>query len=148
MRKYNPHAGLIVFWVKLYLKGYRRSLSELYRMPRKLSEPRQTPSNPKYVQKPYEKMLYLPQRFHVDGKAVLIVCITGGSVGKRYNQYTAIDEHSHLDALRHLKSRARTLQRFFLINMLKAFPFALKSVQTDSGFESTKTFRGTKAQTI
>ena len=58
MRRRNPHAGLVVFWVKLRLRGYKRSITGLYRMLRKFGEPRQTPPNPKYIPKPYEKMLY------------------------------------------------------------------------------------------
>lgn len=73
MRKYNPHAGLIVFWLKLYLKGYKRSLSELYRILRKFSETRQTPSSPKYTQKSYKKMQCLTQMLNEEVKVVLIV---------------------------------------------------------------------------
>ena len=40
MRRRNPHAGLVVFWVKLRLRGYKRSITGLYRMLRKLGEPR------------------------------------------------------------------------------------------------------------
>ena len=49
MRRRNPNAGLVVFWVKLRLRGYKRSIPGLYRMLRKLGEPRQTPANPKYI---------------------------------------------------------------------------------------------------
>ena len=32
MRRRNPHAGLVVFWVKLRQRGYTRSISGLYRL--------------------------------------------------------------------------------------------------------------------
>ena len=35
MRRRNPHAGLVVFWVKLRQRGYSRSISSLYRVLRK-----------------------------------------------------------------------------------------------------------------
>ena len=35
MRKRNPDAGLVVFWVKLMQRGYSRSIPELYRFLRK-----------------------------------------------------------------------------------------------------------------
>ena len=35
MRRRNPHAGLVVFWVKLRQRGYTRSISGLYRFLRK-----------------------------------------------------------------------------------------------------------------
>lgn len=35
MRRRNPNAGLVVFWVKLMQRGYTRSLTGLYRVLRK-----------------------------------------------------------------------------------------------------------------
>ena len=35
MRKRNPHAGLVVFWVKLRQRGYTRTITGLYRILRK-----------------------------------------------------------------------------------------------------------------
>lgn len=35
MRRRNPHAGLIVFWVKLVQRGYTRSVTGLYRVLRR-----------------------------------------------------------------------------------------------------------------
>ena len=31
MRRRNPHSGLVVFWVKLMQRGYKRSIPGLYR---------------------------------------------------------------------------------------------------------------------
>ena len=42
MRRQNPHAGLVVFWVKLRQRGYTRSISGLYRL---LSRIDGSPSN-------------------------------------------------------------------------------------------------------
>ena len=38
MRKANPHAGLVVFWVKLRQRGYIRSISGLYKLLRRLDQ--------------------------------------------------------------------------------------------------------------
>ena len=35
MRKRNPHAGLVVYWIKLRQRGYSRSITGLYRILRK-----------------------------------------------------------------------------------------------------------------
>ena len=35
MRKRNPNAGLVVFWIKLRKRGYTRSITGLYRILRK-----------------------------------------------------------------------------------------------------------------
>ena len=52
------------------------------------------PPNPKYVPKPYEQMLYPGQRIQIDVKFVPSACLTGDAKGKRFYQYTAIDEFS------------------------------------------------------
>ena len=38
MRKRNPNAGLVVFWVKLRQRGYTRSVTGLYRTPAHLGQ--------------------------------------------------------------------------------------------------------------
>lgn len=38
MRRRNPEAGLVVFWVKLRQRGYTRTVTGLYRVLRKLGE--------------------------------------------------------------------------------------------------------------
>ena len=37
MRRRNPHAGLVVFWVKLRQRGYTRSIPGLYRVLRRMT---------------------------------------------------------------------------------------------------------------
>ena len=70
MRRRNPNVGLVVFWVKLRQRGYTRSITGLYRVLRKTGLNPKKLSNPKYVPKPYEKMLYPGQRVQVDVKFV------------------------------------------------------------------------------
>ena len=94
MRRRNPHAGLVVFWVKLRQRGYTRSITGLYRVLRKLGEPRKTLPNPKYIPKPYEKMLYPGQRVQIDVKFVPSACLVGEAKEEKFYQYTAIDEYS------------------------------------------------------
>src|SRR5574344_664455 len=53
MRRRNPNAGLVVFWVKLMQRGYTRSVTGLYRALRRTGEMAVKPPNPKYIPKPY-----------------------------------------------------------------------------------------------
>ena len=96
MRRRNPEAGLVVFWVKLTLRGYKRSIPSLWRVLKRLTLQPIKPPNPKYVAKPYEKMLYPGQRVQVDVKVVPLACIVPNADGlqERFYQYTAIDEYS------------------------------------------------------
>ena len=91
MRRRNPYAGLVVFWVKLRQRGYSRSISGLYRFLKKQGIMAVPPPNPKYIPKPYEKIDY--PSFQVDVKFVPSACLKNSNViGKQFFQYTAIDE--------------------------------------------------------
>lgn len=96
MRKRNKHTGLVVFWVKLKQRGYTRSIPSLWRMLNKLELQPVKPPNPKYIPKSYEKMQYPGQRVQIDVKYVPDACIVGDAKfeGRKFYQYTAIDEYS------------------------------------------------------
>lgn len=140
MRKKNKHTGLVVFWVKLRQKGYKRSITALWRMLRKLELPPIKPPNPKYIPKPYEKMLYPGQRVQIDVKFVPDACIVGDAKteGKKFYQYTAIDEYSRFRYLEAFEEHSSYSSAVFLDHMLKAFKFKVECVQTDNGQEFTK----------
>ena len=140
MRKKNKHTGLIVFWVKLRQKGYTRSITSLWRMLKKLELQPVKPPNPKYIPKPYEKMQYPGQRVQIDVKFVPDVCIVGDakSEGRKFYQYTAIDEYSRFRYLEAFEEHSSYSSAVFLDHMLKAFKFKVECIQTDNGAEFTK----------
>ncbi len=90
------HTGLVVFWVKLRQKRYTRSITGLWRILRKQGLQPIKPPNPKYIPKPYEKKSFPGQRIQIDVKFVPDACIVGDAKaeGKKFYQYTAIDEYS------------------------------------------------------
>jgi len=140
MRKRNKHTGLVVFWVKLRQKGYKRSIPSLWRMLRKLDLQPVKPPNPKYIPKPYEKMHYPGQRVQIDVKYVPDACIVGDAKaeGRKFYQYTAIDEYSRFRYLEAFEEHSSHSSKIFLEHMLKAFKFNVECVQTDNGPEFTK----------
>lgn len=138
MRRRNPHASLVVFWVKLRQRGYTRSVTSLYRILRKLGEPRKTLPNPKYIPKPYEKMHYPGQRVQIDVKFVPAACLVGAVKDESFFQYTAIDEYSRFRYIEAFQEHNSYSSMIFLEHMLKAFPFKVECVQTDNGCEFTK----------
>lgn len=144
MRKKNKHTGLVVFWVKLRQKGYTRSITALWRMLRKLELQTVKLPNPKYIPKPYEKMLYPGQRVQIDVKFVPDACIVGDAKaeGKKFYQYTAIDEYSRFRYLEAFEEHSSYSSAVFLDHMLKAFKFKVECVQTDNGTEFTKRLAG------
>ena len=138
MRRRNPNAGLVVSWVKLMQRGYTRSVTGLYRVLRKQGEMAVKPPNPKYIPKQYEQMFYPGQRVQIDVKFVPAVCLVGDAKGKKFCQYTAIDEYSRFRYLEAFEEHNTYSSALFLEHLIKAFPFPIECVQTDNGTEFTK----------
>ena len=130
MRRRNPNAGLVVFWVKLRQRGYSRSISGLYRFLRKRGQMAVKLPNPKYIPKKYKEADYPGQKVQIDVKYVPASCLVGAAVEDAkensgyYYQYTFIDEYS----------RFRYLEAFKEHNSYSSSEF---SVQTDNGPEFT-----------
>ena len=141
MRRRNPDAGLVIFWVKLKQRGYSRSIPGLYRFLRKGGLMAVKPPNPKYVPKPYEQMDYPGQRSQIDVKFVPSVCLVGDAKGQRFYQYTAIDEYSRWRFVEAFEEHSSYSSLIFLEHLVKAFPYPIECVQTDNGQEFTKRFR-------
>lgn len=140
MRRRNPNAGLVVFWVKLIQHGYSRSISGLYRFLKKQNLMAVKPPNPKYVPKPYEQMQYPGQRIQIDVKFVPAVCLVNEAKGQKFYQYTAIDEYSRWRFVEAFEEHSSYSSAVFLEHLIKAFPCRIECVQTDNGQEFTKRF--------
>ena len=96
------------------------------------------PKNPKYIPKPYEKMLFPGQRVQIDVKFVPASCLVGDVKGMKFYQYTAIDEYSRYRYVEAFEEHSSYSSAIFLEHMLKAFKFPVECVQTDNGAEFTK----------
>ena len=138
MRRRNPHAGLVVLWVKLCQRGYTRSISGLYRILRRIDgKPIKLP-NPKKESKPYEQMQYPGQKGQIDVKFVPKACLVGEAAEDGgYFQYTYIDEYSRFRILKAYKEHSTYSSTQFLKYVVEKFPFAIECIQTDNGMEFT-----------
>ena len=85
-------------------------------------------------------MLYPGQRVQIDVKFVPEACIVGDAKaeGRKFYQYTAIDEYSRFRYLEAFEDHSSYSSAVFLDHMLKAFKFKVECVQTDNGQEFTK----------
>lgn len=143
MRRRNPNDGIVVFWVKLWQRGYTRSISGLYRFLRKSGQIAVKLPNPKYTPKPYEQMKYPGQRVQIDVKYVPKSCLVGqaieeaGENGGYFYQYTFLDEYSRFRYLEAFQERSTYSSAEFIKHCVKKFPFAIECVQTDNGSEFT-----------
>lgn len=141
MYKRNKTTGLVVFWVKLRWRGYRRSISSLYRVLRRIGAVRVKLPNPKLPSaKVYEQMTYPGQKVQIDVKIVPSICLTGSAKGKRFVQYTAIDEYSRMRYLEAFKEQSTLSSALFLKHLTERFKFKIECVQTDNGSEFTNRF--------
>ncbi len=142
MRRRNPNAGLVVFWVKLRQRGYTRTIPSLWRVLRRTQQVPIKPPNPKYIPKQYEKMLYPGQRVQIDVKYVPDACIVGDAkeMGEKFYQYTALDEYSRFRFVMAFREHNTYASTVFLENLIKAFPFKIDYIQTDNGPEFTNRF--------
>ena len=144
MRRKNPNAGLVVFWVKLRQRGYIRSISGLYKLLCRIGgKPIKLP-NPKYVAKPYEAMDYPGQRVQIDVKYVPSACLVGDAAEEKFYQYTFIDEYNRFRYLEAFKEQSTYSSTQFLKHVVKKFPYAIECVQTDNGFEFTNEMGNSK----
>ena len=143
MRRRNPNAGLVVFWVKLRQGGYSRSISGLYRFLRKRGQMAIKLPNPKYKPKPYKAADSPGQKVQIDVKYVPSSCLIGAAAeeakenGGYYYQYTFIDEYSRFRYLEAFKEHNSYSSSEFIKHCVNRFPYAIESVQTDNGPEFT-----------
>ena len=143
MRRRNPNAGLVVFWVKLRQRGYSRSISGLYRFLRRRGQMAVKLPNPKYIPKRYKAADYPGQEVQIDVKYVPASCLVGAAVedakenGGYYYQYTFIDEYSRFRYLEAFKEHNSYSSSEFIKHCMKRFPYAIECVQTDNGPEFT-----------
>ena len=95
-------------------------------------------------------MQYPGQRVQIDVKFVPDACIVGDAKaeGRKFYQYTAIDEYSRFRYLEAFEEHSSYSSAVFLEHMLKAFKFKVECVQTDNGQEFTKRLGSSEKPTL
>ena len=139
-KKNNKETGLVVLWVKLREAGYTRTIQGLYHVMVRLGIYQKAPSKRKHVQPPSVPIATYPgERIQVDVKYVPIECLTKElkEKGERYFQYTAIDEYTRLRCTYFCKEHTTYESTKFINKLIRYFPFKIKLIQTDNGFEFT-----------
>ena len=84
----------------------------------------------------------------LDVKFVPDACLFGDAKGKKFYQYTAIDEYSRFRYLEAFEEHSTYTSTVFLHHLLKKFPFKIECVQTDNGMEFTKSLANTQKPTL
>jgi transposase InsO family protein len=136
----NKKTGLVVLWIKLRKAGYTRTIQGLYHVMQKLGIYEKTPSKRKTYQ-PSEWITgtYPGEKVQIDVKYVPKECMTKElqEKGERFYQYTAIDEYTRLRYTWFTNEHSTYMSSEFVKKLIRYFPFKIKTIQTDNGFEFT-----------
>ena len=73
--------------------------------------------------------------------------MVGDAKGKKFYQYTAIDEYLRFRYLEAFEEHSTYSSAIFLEHLIKKFPFKIQCVQTDNGSEFTKSLGNTEKPT-
>lgn len=134
---------MIMLWDRLCEKGYKRCYQTMIRTIKRLGLKKYKTKRKERKPKPYQRADYPGQKVQVDVKYVPSSCVTDG---KKYYQYTAIDECTRL-FFREMYDEHSTYSLLdFLKKLIKNFPFAIREVQTDNGTEWTNALLVTKSK--
>lgn len=132
----------IVLWAKIRKQGYRHSYKSMLRELRRLQlgiAPIRHGTKPK----PYERAAYPGQKVQLDVKYVPGYCV---SDGRKYYQYTAIDECTRY-VYREMYDEHSTYSSVdFLRKLVETFPFPIREIQTDNGSEWTNALHTNKPE--
>lgn len=124
----------IRLWDSLRKDGYTRNYYSMLRVIRKWVEPEIKHRNQQKA-KEYTRAEYPGQKFQIDVKFVPNCC---SADGKKYYQYTAIDECTRW-TYRYIYDEHSTYSSVdFLKRLIQIFPAPIREIQTDNGLEFTK----------
>ena len=148
-KRNNKDTGLVVLWIKLRKAGYTRTIQGLYHAMQRIGIYEKTPSKKKESE-PNEWVSgeYPGEKIQVDVKYVPKKCMSKElqEKGEKFYQYTAIDEYSRLRYTWFTNAHDTYASSEFAKRLVKYFPFKVKTIQTDNGFEFTNRLNYNKAK--
>ena len=145
LRRYPRYKDdMIMLWDSLKKSGYKRSYTSLVRVVNKWIKPE---IKKKQTRKPmpYERAVYPGQKIQIDVKFVPSYCVANG---KKYYQYTAVDECTRWTFREMYDEHSTYSSKDFLIKLIKAFPAPIREIQTDNGTEFTNAYLTKKQDTL
>lgn len=137
---------LCLYVVLISQHGYKRSLSSLCRVMRRLCLLKAPRRKRHRKSKQYSTPQVLGERIQIDVKYVLKTCCVGKS--ERLYQYTAIDESSRLRFRKIYDELSSYNAARFLEEAIGFYPFPIQCVQTDNGTEFTNALVGSDKPSV
>lgn len=142
-RKCYARYGWDGVYSDLLRKKYTRSFSGMVYAAKRmgLTEQKKPPKKSR-EQKRYPELLEPGEKVQIDVKEVPYNCLRGKTLrdGKHLYQWTAIDECTRMRFVYGFEEHTPENTVRFLAMVIKAFPFKIKTIQTDNGTEFTYKF--------
>lgn len=134
LKKHHWTDLLLAYQELVEKDGYTRSYGGFKRVVAKLKAAKPKKAKMKRKPKPYQRAAYPGQKIQIDVKYVPSYCVTDG---RKYYQYTAVDECSRWTYREMYDEHSTYSSRDFLEKLIVHAPFAIREVQTDNGTEFT-----------
>ncbi len=134
LKKYKWSDLLLAYQELVERDGYTRSYGGFERIATKLKAAKPTKKKAKKKPKPYQRADYPGQKIQIDVKYVPRYCVADG---KKYYQYTAVDECSRWTFREMYDEHSTYSSKDFLEKLVRHAPFPIREVQTDNGNEFT-----------
>ena len=135
LRRYSRYKDdMIRLWDSLRKDGYSRNYYSMLRVIRKWVKP-EINKRSKLNAKEYKRADYPGQKVQVDVKYVPSECAVDG---KKYYQYTAVDECTRWTYRYMYNEHSTYSSTDFLVKLIRVFPVPIREIQTDNGMEFTK----------
>ena len=142
-RKCYARYGRDGVYSDLLRKKYTRSFSGMVYAAKRmgLTEQKKPPKKSR-EQRRYPELLEPGEKVQIDVKEVPYNCLRGKTLrdGKHLYQWTAIDECTRMRFVYGFEEHTPENTVRFLAMVIKAFPFKIKTIQTDNGTEFTYKF--------
>ena len=135
LKKYKWSDLLLAYQELVEIDGYTRSYGGFKRIAARLKDLKPPKKKKKKRKlKPYRRADYPGQKIQIDVKYVPSYCIADG---RKYYQYTAVDECSRWTYRELYDEHSTYSSRDFLEKLIRHAPFPVREVQTDNGTEFT-----------
>lgn len=142
--KKHQWTDLILAYQELLEKdGYTRSYGGFKRTAARLKAEKRPQAKKKRKAKPYKRAQYPGQKLQIDVKYVPSYCVANG---RKYYQYTAIDECTRWTYREMYEEHSTYSSKQFLEKLVEKAPFPLREIQTDNGTEFTNRLIATKSR--
>lgn len=143
VKKYKWKDLILAYQELVEKDGYTRSYGGFKRVVAELREAKPRKKKRKKKPKPYRRAEYPGQKIQLDVKYVPSYCVADG---RKYYQYTAVDECSRWTFREMYDEQSTYSSKQFLEKLIEKAPFPIREVQTDNGTEFTNRLIVTKSK--